>query len=517
MDITVKLFPKGEGRSLTVQEGISIEAVLKMFSSELPYDVYAARLDNHVVSLDTVLPSSCEVTFLDIRDPSGNQAYQNSVVALYLEAIKQVFPKAAVTIEHSLNRGIFTTVSLGRATTALDALAIEKKMNSLVSRNLRFFDIDPDLQLVAPTTGYVKSFDLKKCRNGIVVRIAEPGHPTCLAPYRDDKKLHQAFDTQKKWDRMLGIDYMEDLNNMIKDGSIRDIIQISEALHEKSIAGIADRIVKGKKRVILIAGPSSSGKTTFAHRLCTQLWVNGAKPIYLGTDDYYLDRESIPAGSDGTQNFENLDSLDIQLFNRHMNALLAGETVDLPSFDFGAGKKIYGKRITTALPLQPIVIEGIHGLNEKLTAQIPGKAKFKIYISPLTQVRIDNHNRVPLTDVRKLRRLIRDASYRGWDAKQTIEAWPKVRAGEDVNIFPYSIEANAFFNSVHVYELAVLKKYARPLLEEIGVEDEEYSEAQRLLRLLSFVREIEDDSIIANNSVIREFIGGSIIFKGDGE
>jgi uridine kinase len=514
MNITLRLAPKSEAKIVDTDAPTRIDTLAESFKSQLPYDIYAARLNNRVVSLDTMLQDSCEVTFLDIRDPSGNQAYQNSVVALYLEAVKRVFPKAAVTIEHSLNRGIFTTVSMGRPTTSVDALAIEHRMKKLVEEDISFWEIDPDLQLVAPSTKYVKTFDLKKCRNGIVVRIAEPSHPDSLASYRDDKKLHKAFSIQAKWDQMLGIRYMEDLNDMIKTGEIMDIIQTSEALHEKSIAGIADRIVKEKKRIVLIAGPSSSGKTTFAHRLCTQLWVNGAKPIYLGTDDYYIDRNLLPFEADGTQNFENLDSLDVELFNQHMNALLAGEEVDIPRFDFGLGKKVFGKRLMKASANQPIVIEGIHGLNEKLTAQIPGKEKFKIYISPLTQVRIDNHNRVPLTDVRKLRRIVRDASYRGWDAKKTIEAWPKVRAGEDINIFPYSMEADAFFNSVHVYELAVIKKYVRPLLEEIPPEDETYTEAQRLLRLLSFVSEIKDDTIIANNSIIREFIGGSSIFMG---
>lgn len=216
-------------------------------------------------------------------------------------------------------------------------------------------------------------------------------------------------------------------------------------------------------------------------------------------------------GADGTKNFENLDSLDVGLFNDHMNALLAGELVDIPHFDFAQGHKVFGKRIIKAGHKQPIVIEGIHALNDALTMQISKEEKFKIYISPLTQVRIDNQNRIPLTDIRKLRRIIRDASKRGWDARQTIEAWPKVRAGEDVNIFPYSDGSDAIFNSVHVYELAILKKYAKPLLEEIGQDEEPYTEAQRLLRLLSFVDEIEDDSVIANNSILREFIGGSVI------
>ncbi len=511
MKITVNTAPGAPGRRTEVQPGTPISALAERYRQELPYDIVAARLNNHVVSLDTLLHTEGEVTLLDLRDPSGNQAYQNSVVELYLEAVKQVFPKASVVIAHSLNRGIFTKFSGIRTPGPKEVARIEKAMRKLCEQDIPFFKINPDLQLVVPSTGYVKKFDLKKCRYGIVIRIPEAAHPQGLPPYRDDKKLHKAFRQQEKWGGMLGIKYMDDLNRIIRNGEIGEIIRISEALHEKNIAAIADQIVRAKKRIVLIAGPSSSGKTTFAHRLCTQLWVNDHKPIYLGTDDYYLERAQVAAGPDGTKNFENLDSLDVELFNRHMNALLAGETVDLPHFDFGAGKKVFGGRILQALPGQPIVIEGIHGLNDALTLQIPGEQKFKIYISPLTQVRIDNHDRIPLTDVRKLRRIIRDASKRGWDARQTIQAWPKVRAGEDGNIFPYSDQADAIFNSVHVYEMAALKKYARPLLEEIEQDEEEYTEAQRLLRLLSFVDEIGDDSVIVNNSIIREFIGGSVI------
>ncbi len=511
MDITIKPLPKAPGSIVAVEPGTSIAELVRRFGSDLPYDIVAARLNNHVVGLDTRLYSEGEVTFLDLRDPSGNQAYQNSVVELYLEAVRREFPKASVVIAHSLNRGIFTKISGIRTPGTAEVARIEAAMVQMARDDVPFFEINPDLQLVVPSTGYIREFDLKKCRNGIIIRIPEAAHPKGLPPYRDDRKLHKAFQEQEKWNDMLGIRYMDDLNELIRKGEINEIIQISEALHEKSIAGIADQIVRDKKRIVLIAGPSSSGKTTFAHRLCTQLWVNGRKPIYLGTDDYYLERDLVLPQADGTKNFENLDSLDVELFNRHMNALLSGETVDIPRFDFSTGKKIFGRRIIQAMPDQPIVIEGIHGLNDALSGQIPSAQKFKIYISPLTMVSIDNHNRIPLTDVRKIRRIIRDAAKRGWDARQTIEAWPKVRAGEDVNIFPYSDQADAIFNSIHVYEMAVLKKYARPLLEMIGEEEESYTEARRLLRLLEFVDELKDDSVIVNNSIIREFIGGSVI------
>jgi uridine kinase len=308
----------------------------------------------------------------------------------------------------------------------------------------------------------------------------------------------------------MGISVAADLNEQIESGRSVEMIQLSEALHEKSIAYIADRIVREKKRVILIAGPSSSGKTTFARRLCIQLKVNGTDPLYLGTDDYFVERDASPTDEYGEKNYEDIEALDLELFNRNMNSLLKGETVDLPRYDFYLGKKVFGERFVKGDAGQPLVIEGIHGLNRLLTEGIDDAEKFKIYISPLTALNIDDHNRIPTTDVRLLRRIIRDSRSRGNGANKTISTWPKVRAGEDKNIFPFSGEADVLFNSAHIYELSVLKKYAAPLLAEIGENEEEYSEAYRLRRFLEFFAVIEDDSAIVNNSILREFIGGSI-------
>ncbi|HVI41130.1 MAG TPA: nucleoside kinase, partial [Anaerovoracaceae bacterium] len=257
-------------------------------------------------------------------------------------------------------------------------------------------------------------------------------------------------------------------------------------------------------------GPSSSGKTTFARRLSIQLRVNGLEPLYLGTDDYFVERERTPKDENGEPNFEDITALDIELFNRDMNQLLNGNEVDIPTFDFMHGTKVFGKRITRAKKSQPIIIEGIHGLNRQLTEEIPDEEKFKIYISPLTQLNIDEHNRIPTTDARMLRRMVRDYQFRGHSAQSTIQSWPKVRKGEDKNIFPFNGEADVFFNSEHIYELAVLKKYAEPLLRNITREEPEYSEAVRMLKFIQFFKTIEDDTMIVNNSIIREFIGGSI-------
>ncbi|MEG0663428.1 MAG: nucleoside kinase, partial [Anaerovoracaceae bacterium] len=276
---------------------------------------------------------------------------------------------------------------------------------------------------------------------------------------------------------------------------------------------IAQAIQREEKRIILIAGPSSSGKTTFARRLAIQLKVNGLKPIYLGTDDYFINREDMPLDKNGEKDFEGFDALEIDLFNKNMNALLAGEVVDIPEFDFIEGKKKFGNRITSIKHNQPIIVEGIHALNGRLTEQIPDRQIYKIYISPLTQLAIDEYNRIPTTDARIFRRMVRDYKYRGHDAQGTIKSWPKVRAGEDKNIFPYNGEADAFFNSAHIYELAVLKKYAEPLLKKIKETEPEYSEAVRLLKFLEFFNVLEEEQVIANNSIIREFIGGSVFVE----
>ena len=272
-------------------------------------------------------------------------------------------------------------------------------------------------------------------------------------------------------------------------------------------------ITKQKKRIILIAGPSSSGKTTFAQRLCIQLRVHGLKPLYLGTDDYFVEREQTPTDEFGEKDYENLNAVDIDLFNDNMNDLLAGKEVDLPVFNFLTGHKEFGSKKTRIKATQPIVIEGIHALNRALTPKIAEEEKFKIYISPLIQLNIDNHNRIVTTDHRMLRRMVRDYKYRGYSAQNTIDSWPKVRAGEDKNIFPFAGEADVVFNSVHLYEISVLKKYAKPLLEEISRDEPEYADAHRMLNFLRFFRTVEDDSAIVNNSILREFIGGSVFVE----
>ncbi len=523
MRIQLKLQPREEGKEIHVDKGISLEEIYKTYEKELPYKVLAAKVDNKVESLTFKPMEDCNVEFLDMRQQAANLIYQDSLSFIYLKAVNDVLGNVDVEIKNSLNKGLFTEIKHQEELSEKDVEAIEMRMRQLVAENIAFqkegdsyvLDGYKDFfyGLLVPSTGYIQYFELMKYHMGVLLRFPHPSDPNKIPDYVDEKMLYKTFDEQTRWGKLMKIDYVTDLNRLIDKGEHKELIQLSEALHERRIVEIADMITEQKKRIVLIAGPSSSGKTTFAQRLCIQLRVNGLEPLYMGTDDYFVERDQTPIDQYGEKNYEDLDAVDIGLFNSNMNDLLEGKTVDLPTFDFLKGSKIYGKRETAIKSNQPIVIEGIHALNEGLTPKISKEEKFKIYISPLTQLNIDSHNRIVTTDHRMLRRMVRDYKYRGYSAKNTIASWPKVRAGEDKNIFPFSNEADVLFNSVHLYEISVLKKYAEPLLQEIGPDEPEYGEAVRMLNFLKFFRTIEDDSIIVNNSIIREFIGGSIFVE----
>lgn len=550
--IRLKMSPKAEPMLLDVERGTVIENIVNTYKGQFEYKILMAKKDNEMVELTEKIENECELTLLDMTYPSVEFAYQRSLSLLYLKSIYDVLGEDHVTLGNSLNKGIYTEIKIGRPVTTAEINEIKDRMSELVSldvpiekelmgmedainfldgightrrtellRSMKFegkicfYSIEGFKDLfygaMLPRTGYLTLFDVRKYRNGVLLRYPHRDSPDKIPDYKDEYMMYEAFREAARWRNILNIRYVDDLNRKIKAGHGKEMIMLSEALQEKRIAQLADIIKNEKKRIILIAGPSSSGKTTFAHRLCIQLKVNGMTPIYLGTDDFFLDREETPVDEDGKYDFENLEALDIELFNRNMNDLLAGKTVDLPIFDFMIGKKIFGERLTQASPGQPIVIEGIHGLNEQLTESIEAEEKFKIYISPLTTLGIDEHNRIPTTDARLIRRIVRDNKFRGRSAQMTLSDWYKVRDGEKKNIFPFSGEADAFFNSNHPYEITVLKKYAQPLLEQITKEEPEYAEASRLLEFLKFFDVMEDDSPVANNSIIREFIGGSVI------
>ena len=551
MDIKLVKELRAPAVDISVQKGTTIEELYRHFEDSLPYTVLAAKINNRIESLEYKIDSECRVEFLDMRTQAASLIYQNSLILLYLKAVEDVLGKADVDIENAINKGLYTEIKTSKPVTSKDVKAIEHRMKELVDDDLpflkenltkkeaiaRFMDMgcpektillneNPEMRKIpfyslggykdffygqmVPSTGYIKHFELRKYRRGVLLRFPQLSSPDKIPEYVDEKMLYKTFGEQSRWGKLMGITYVSDLNRKIEEGKFNELIQLSEALHERRVVEIADMITKQNKRIVLIAGPSSSGKTTFAQRLCIQLRVNGLEPLYMSTDDYFVERSDTPLDEYGEKNFEDIEAIDVELFNRNMNDLLAGKTVDLPTFDFIKGTKIYGKRITAIKSNQLLVIEGIHALNEALTFEIPKEEKFKIYISPLTQLNIDSHNRIVTTDHRMLRRMVRDYKYRGYSAQNTIASWPKVRAGEDKNIFPFSNEADVLFNSVHLYEICVLKKYAQPLRAAIQPEEPEYSDAVRMLNFLRFFRTAEDDSAIVNNSILREFIGGSV-------
>jgi len=363
---------------------------------------------------------------------------------------------------------------------------------------------------MVPSMGYLKIFDLLFYEPGFILMYPHAEDPFTIPPFKDLPKLARVFKEAEEWAGILDVGDVGGLNDKVESGKINDIILVNEGLHEKKIANIADKIYesKDKLKIVLIAGPSSSGKTTFSKRLSIQLRVLGLRPYPLSLDDYFVDRERTPRDANGNYEFESIRALDLELFNQHLAALLNGEEVELPQFNFRTGLREWNGKKFKMDNDSILVIEGIHGLNEILTSSIPRENKYKIYISALTQLNIDNHNRIPTTDGRLIRRIVRDYKYRGRNAETTILTWPQVRAGEEKNIFPYQEEADVMFNSELVYEMCILKKYAEPLLQEITINSPAYLEAKRLLIFLSYFLEA-DENTIPNNSIIREFIGGS--------
>ncbi len=529
---------------------VTAEDVLNSVKDRIKYSVYAALIDNKVMALNTRLTDGVSLRFLDIRSKQAFLMYQNSLVMLLLAAAKDIIGDQHVEVRMTLNQGLYIEVT--SCDVNEDQVAkIGMRMNQLIDMDLPFetghftkrtgrklmleegldessrvFDklresdevriyklngySDFFFTDLVPSTGYLKYFELMKYRDGILLRFAQPENPDRIPLYADEYIMYRAFKEQSQWNHLLGVKYVADLNEKIREGKSFDLIQMSEALHDKKIVEIADAITAQKKRVVLVLGPSSSGKTTFARRLIVHLKVRGLDPLYVGTDDYFKERENCPRDENGEYDFEGIDALDLDLFNSQMKGLLAGEEVDMPVFDFITGHKEYGKRVTQISGDQPVIIEGIHSFDSVLTQEIDESEKFRIYISPLTHINLNAHNRIPTTDTRIVRRIIRDSRTRGANAAETLKIWKKVHAGENKNIFPHSGEADMLFNSVHVYELAVLKKYAVPLLKEIPEDDTEYPEAERLLKLFEFVESLEDDQLIANTSILREFIGGGV-------
>jgi len=536
-------------QELEFNKGIRLEFVADKFQEENGALIVAAKVDNALRELSYRIDKDSKIEFIDLKKLDGVRIYQRSLTFVMLRAAMELFEDIRITVEHSLNKGLYFEYSCKDELTDLDIKKLKAKMCEIIEADeiitktqiskdeardtFERFHMDPKVQLLkyrefdyiniyalgwmrnyfygymVPSTKYLKKFDIKKYDTGIILMHPTKFSPNALPEYIEQPKLATIYKESKRWGKILDTSYVANLNDCISKGEHGRLIRVSEALHEKKVAQIADIIFESKKRLVLIAGPSSSGKTTFANRLLTQLTVNGLKPITISTDDYFVNRENTPIDENGDFDFESIEAVNVELFNENLTDLLAGKKVDMPTFNFKTGQREFNGRTLQITADQPIIIEGIHGLNEVLTSKIEKKDKFKIYISALTQLNIDDHNRVPTTDTRLIRRIVRDSKYRGHSAETTMGLWPSVRRGEEKNIFPYQEGADIMFNSALVYELAILKKHAEPLLNEISEDQPSYSEAKRLLKFLSYFISIEDDNHVPYTSILKEFIGGS--------
>ena len=539
--------PDGQVMAVTASESDTLEAVADRFKDYYEDDIILGIVNGRLRELNKKIKSDCELSFVTTADRDGRRTYRRSVVLLLQRAIYDVYGSMTqLHVMHSLGEGYYC--QLEKSVTEHDIDRIVCSMYSFVEKDLpitkhsektqyaeqlfkgkglhdkerllhyrrssrvNLYELDGVVDyfygFMAPSTGMLKYFDIVPYESGFVLLF--PGaNSRSVEPLVTSNKLFHTLDDSREWSKMLGIGTIGSLNDAIAAGRGQEIMLLQEALMEQKIGNLAAQIASDdKKKFVMIAGPSSSGKTSFANRLSIQLIAKGRKPHPLSLDDYYVDRELCPKHPDGSFDFECLESIDIKLFNEDMNRLLKGEAVDMPSFNFKTGKREYRGRKLTLGADDILVIEGIHGLNDRLSQLIPPEHKFKIYISALTQLNIDEHNPLSTTDERLIRRIVRDARTRGTNAMETIAMWPSVRKGERENIFPFQEQADVMFNSALVYELAVLKVYAEPLLFGIERDCPEYLEAKRLLKLLDYFLPMPADGI-PNNSLLREFVGGS--------
>ena len=564
--------PDGQVMAVTASESDTLEAVADRFKDYYEDDIILGIVNGRLRELNKKIKSDCELSFVTTADRDGRRTYRRSVVLLLQRAIYDVYGSMTqLHVMHSLGEGYYCQLEKAvecadsqqekhssdnqgssensvQSVTGHDIDRIVCSMYSFVEKDLpitkhsaktqyaeqlfkekgqhdkerllhyrrssrvNLYELDGVVDyfygFMAPSTGMLKYFDIVPYENGFVLLF--PGaNSRSVEPLVTSNKLFHTLDDSREWSKMLGIGTIGSLNDAIAAGRGQEIMLLQEALMEQKIGNLAAQIASDdKKKFVMIAGPSSSGKTSFANRLSIQLIAKGRKPHPLSLDDYYVDREFCPKNPDGSFDFECLESIDIKLFNEDMNRLLKGEAVDMPSFNFKTGKREYRGRKLTLGADDILVIEGIHGLNDRLSQLIPPEHKFKIYISALTQLNIDEHNPLSTTDERLIRRIVRDARTRGTNAMETIAMWPSVRKGERENIFPFQEQADVMFNSALVYELAVLKVYAEPLLFGIERDCPEYLEAKRLLKLLDYFLPMPADGI-PNNSLLREFVGGS--------
>lgn len=541
------------GEKKEYPEGTTYEKIAREYQKQYDDTIALVVADGKIRELMKKVEGDCELSFLTLKDSAGHKSYVRTAIMLLIKALYDVEPREnieRIKVEFAIGQGYYCSLkgkvkaddtlaerlNVRMRQLVLENLPIEKK-NYPIAEAVALFDrygmedkkklfryrrsstvnvyrlgdyYDYYYGYMLPSTGYVSYFQVIAYEKGLMLILPDRKEPKTISYFEPREKLFAALQRSTIWGEMMEIDTVGDLNDEICRGGISDLILVQEALQERRIGEIAEDIVsRGGVKFVMIAGPSSSGKTTFSHRLSIQLRSYGMKPHPIALDDYFVDRELTPRDENGDYNFECLEAIDVAKFNQDMSDLLAGKTVELPRFNFKTGKREYNGNFKTLGKEDILVIEGIHGLNDKTSFSLPVESKYKIYISALTSLNVDEHNRIPTTDGRLLRRMVRDARTRGASAKRTISMWQSVRRGEEENIFPFQESADATFNSVLIYELAVLKQYAEPLLFSIQKGEPEYFEAKRLLKFLEYFLGVSGEEV-PKNSIVREFIGGSV-------
>ncbi|NMA73336.1 MAG: nucleoside kinase [Bacteroidales bacterium] len=553
MKETIQIFCKNNNISKSFPIGSSLLDIYKGFNLNLPYLVVNAKVNNVAEGLKYKVYNNKDVEFLDLSHSSGMRTYVRSLCFVLHKAMKDVFPEGKLFVEHPVSKGYFCNIDIGRQLYDDDIAKIKDRMGQIIAEDLPFYRIEcraeeavrvfkkhgltDKVKLIestgslysyyyklgdtvdyyygclVPSTGYIHIFDLMPYYDGVLLRIPNRKNPKVIEHFVKQEKMFDVFKEHMEWNRIMEISTIGDFNMECQKGNATNLINIAEALQEKRIAQIADTIYgRGKNgdqvRLILISGPSSSGKTTFSKRLTIQLMTNGIKPTAISLDNYFVEREETPRDEYGEYDYESIDALDLELFNSHIEALIKGQEVEIPRFNFSVGRKEYRGDFLTIDKDTVIILEGIHALNPKLTERIPDDYKFKIYVSALTTIAIDNHSWIPTTDNRLIRRIIRDFSYRGYSPQETISRWASVRAGEDKWIFPFQENVHAMFNSALLFELAVLRLHIEPILMTVPQNAPEYAEAFRLLRFIKLFTPIQGKEI-PPTSLLREFLGGS--------
>lgn len=540
---------KNNKKTQDVAIGSTLSDVFKQFNLKMPYGPICARVNNKVVGMNYQLYHNKDVEFLDMHDASASRNYTRTLFFILCKAVHDLYPGSNVVIDIPVSNGYYINLHIGREVTDEDATRIRERMQQIIDEKIpierfevrteeaiRMFEqkgdeakvkllksvgslytvyhriddyVDYYYGALLTNTSDIYLFGLERYFEGLLLRIPSKHDPSRLGALVKQDKMFEVFLEQHRWQHILGVSTIGDFNEAVKAGHATNLINVSEALQEKKISQIADQITTHPEvRVVLIAGPSSSGKTTFCKRLSIQLLANGIRPVQISLDDYFVDREKTPKDAAGDWDYESIHALDINLINLQLSALFRGEEVELPKYDFLSGRSgMSGKRLRLA-DRQVLLVEGIHALNPELTAQIPKRQKFHVYISALTSILLDDHNYIPTTDNRLLRRIIRDHKYRGVSAQETIRRWPSVRAGETKWVFPYQENADVMFNTAMLYELAVIQEQAAPLLEQVPENCVEYSEAYRLRKFLSYITPIPSRAL-PPTSLVREFLGGS--------